>query len=237
MILKPLLTTALIGFCISVYAQELSVKGAVYDNDSITPMQFAYVINKNASIGIATDEKGNFNLHIHLGDTLCFSYVGYFMTKLQTHLLKDSVKNSVLMAKIYLKQKVSELRTAMIVSHSFSKEIKETYQRKIDEYNRGISSPLASPISALYYSFSHKGKELEKLSFLYQQLMMDEIKENRLSAERIRNITGNDTLNIKDFSNYCYFPDQFISSASDYELFLSVKRYYRQYMDARRKKE
>ncbi len=219
------------------FSQDITVKGIVYDKDSISPMQFAYVVNKNSTTGIVADVNGNFSLKIRSGDTLAFSYVGYHVTKVYTHQLKDSIKNSVLKLKVYLKLKAKELSSVVITPHAFSKEQKETYKRKIDEYHRGIESPLASPISALYYTFSRKGRELKELSLLYDQLLIDEIKESRLSPERVRNITGNDTLNVRDFLNYCFLPDQFVVSASDYELFLSVNKYYKLYLEAVRRKK
>ena len=206
-------------------------------------MQFAYVVNKNSSSGVVADAKGAFSFSIRLGDTLACSYLGYHVTKIFTHLLKDSVRNSVLHVKAVLRAKAKELSPVLITTHGFSKEIKETYQRKIDEYRREISRPFSiGPtgaglnIDALYYMWSKKGKELQKLSLLYDQLLIDEIKESRLNPERIRNITGNDTLDVKEFLNYCFLPDQFVVSASDYELFLSVSKYYKQYMEDRRKK-
>ncbi len=209
----------------------------MFDKDSTTPMPYAYAVNKNSTIGTVTDDAGRFSFRIHLGDTLAFSYLGYSVTKLFTHLLKDSVKNSSLSLKVFLKPKINELKQVDITTHSFSKEIKETYKEKINEYYRGISSPLASPISAMYYAWSKKGRELEKLSVLYQQLLIDEVKEKRISAEKVRSITGNDTIDVKDFLNHCYLPDQFVISASDYDLFISVKRCYRDYMEMRRKKK
>lgn len=212
-------------------SEEITVKGIVLDKDSITPMSFAYVVNKNSSVGTLSDEKGDFSIRIKMGDTLSFSYLGYGITKLFTHLLKDSVKSALLNVKVFLKPKASELKPIIIATHSFTKEEKEYYERKVDEYNRGISSPLASPITAMYYAWSKKGKELQKLSVLYQQLLIDEVKEHRLSGEKIRALTGNDTLDIKEFMNYCYLPGQFVVSASDYDLFLAVNRYYKQYME------
>jgi hypothetical protein len=207
----------------------------VFDKDSVMPMQFAYVVNKNLSTGLVTDEQGSFTTRIRVGDTLCFSYLGYAVTKVFTHLLKDSVRNSFLYIRVYLKSKNNELKTVTITPHAFSKEQKEMYRRKVDEYRQGISSPLASPISALYYTFSKKGKELKKLSFLYDQLLTDEIIEARLSPERIRNITGNDTLDVPAFLGYCYLPDQFVLSASDYDLFYAIKKYYKQYIEERKR--
>ena len=230
-------TAILIALSCIGFSQEITVRGIVFDKDSVTPMPYAYAVNKNSSLGTLTDDAGKFSLNIHLGDTLAFSYLGYSVASIFTNLLKDSVKNSVLRVKVFLKPKVTELKPVIVSSHSFSKEIKETYEEKIGEYYRGISSPLASPISAMYYAWSKKGKELKKLSLLYQQLLVDEVKEHRISSEKIRSITGNDTLEVKDFLNYCYLPDQFVLSASDYDLFLAVKRYYREYMEMCRKKK
>jgi hypothetical protein len=198
-------------------------------------MPFSYVVNKNSSIGTLADETGKFSVKIKIGDTLSFSCLGYGVTKVFSHLLKDSVRNNLVSVKIILKQKANELRTVIISNHSFTKEEKEYYKSKIDEYHQ-MSNPFTSnstgaglSIDALYYAFSKKGKELEKLSGIYRQLLIDEVREHRLSDEKVRMITGNDTLNVKSFMNNCYLPDQFVISASDYELYFAVKRYYEQY--------
>ncbi|MBI3502563.1 MAG: carboxypeptidase-like regulatory domain-containing protein [Bacteroidetes bacterium] len=228
--------------CEISFSQTINVKGIVFDKDSATPMPFAYAVDKNSSNGTVANDEGKFSLSIQFGDTLAFSYLGYNMTKIFTHTLKDSVKNFSLRLKIFLRQKTVELKPLIITSHSFTKEEKEYYERRIEEYKR-MSSLFTSNsyggglnIDALYYALSKKGKELKKLSGLYQQLLIDEIKENRISADKIRMITGNDTLNTKDFLNFCFLPDQFILSASDYDLFLSIKRCYREYLSSRRKK-
>lgn len=213
------------------------MKGIVFDRDSVTPISYAYVVNKNSTTGTLTDEKGKFSIRIKLGDTLSFSYLGYGVTKLLTNLLKDSVRNPSLNVKIFLKPKVNELKQVTIATHSFTKEEKEYYVRKIDEYKRGMESPLASPISAMYYAWSKKGKELQKLSVLYDQLLIDEVKEHRLSDQKIRELTKNDTMNVKTFLNTCFLPDQFILNASDYELYSLVNRYYKEYIEIYNRKK
>jgi len=224
-------TIIFLSFCFaSTFSQNMVIKGIVYDKDSITPMPFSYVVNKNSSSGTLADEAGNFSLTIHTGDTVIFSYLGYTVTKIFTHLLKDSVRNSLLTVKVFLRPKLSEFKPVIIYSHSITKEAKELYERRINEYHRGISSPLASPISFLYYTFSKKGKELQKLVTLYQQMLVEETKEHRLSSSNIRAITGNDTLDVKEFLNASFLPDQFVLSASDYDLFLAVKNCYKRYM-------
>ena len=201
-------------------------------------MAFAYVINKNSSQGTLSDDAGKFLIHVAIGDTLAFSFLGYSTTKIYTHLLKDAAKNSSLTLKVYLRPKATELNSILITSPFITKEEKEYYRRKVDEYHRVVSSPFAIgptgaglSIDALYYTFSKRGKELKKLSEIYLQLEIDETREHRLNGELIRVITGNDTLNVKAFWKFCYLPDGFIVNASDYDLYYAVNRCYRQYSE------
>lgn len=242
--LRSLLLAAFTSLFVASFAQDITVNGTVYDKDSITPMQFAYVVNKNSTNGMVADAQGKFNLKIRLGDTLSFSYVGYTVTKVFTHKLKDSVKNSTLKINVLLKPKAKELNTVTVTTYGFSKEQKESYKRKIDAYKREASTPFVMNntgaglnIDALYYLWSKKGKQLQKLSLLYDQLLIDEIKEVRLNPERVRSITGNDTLDVKEFLNYCFLPDQFVVSASDYELYILVVKYYQEYTARKRKSD
>ncbi|MBI4947315.1 MAG: carboxypeptidase-like regulatory domain-containing protein [Bacteroidetes bacterium] len=231
-----------------VYAQagarEIFVRGIVFDRDSVTPMAYAYVVNKNFPTGTLSDEKGKFAIHIKLGDTLSFSYLGYSVTQLFTNSLKDSVRNSSLNIRVFIKPKYNELSQVTIATHSFSKAQKEFYVRKIDEYKREMSSPFTTGpmgaglnLDALYYAWSKKGKERQKLSVIYQQLLIDEVKEHRLSDERIRALTKNDTMDVKRFLNSCFLPDQFIVNASDYELYSVVNKYYKEYIEMYNRKK
>ena len=228
---------------VSVFSQNINVKGVVLDRDSITPMAFAYVVNRNSSTGTLSDEAGKFSLNVKLGDTLGFSYLGYSVTMVPTNLLKDSVRNFSLSIRVFLKPKINELKQVTIATHSFTKEEKEYYGRKADEYHRGVTSlfgmtPAGAGLSidALYYAWSKKGKELQKLSALYRQLLVDEAKEQRLSPEKLRMITGDERLDVKEFLNYCYLPDQFVFYASDYDLYIAVKNYYKRYREIQERK-
>ena len=102
--MKKTFLSVFVGFVFvnEMYSQNIFVKGTVLDKDSITPMSFAYVVNKNSSTGNLSDEAGKFAIRIKPGDTLSFSYLGYGVTKIFTHLLKDSIKNALLNLKIFL---------------------------------------------------------------------------------------------------------------------------------------
>lgn len=235
--ISNLILLIVLTFSANIFSQTITVKGTIFEKDSLTPMPFAYVVNNRSSSGTLSDEKGNFLIKVTIGDSVSFSHLGYGITKIFTHLLKDSIKNNSLSVKIILRPKAKELAPVIISSHSFSKEEKEYYERKVTEYERGLDSPLASPITAMYYAWSKRGHELKKLSAVYYQLLKDEVREHRLSDEKIRVLTGNDTLNVQAFTNYCFLPDQFVVSASDYDLFLAIKRCYKQYSEIFRKEK
>lgn len=211
------------------------IHGIVYDKDSITPMPFVYIVNKNSSTGTLSDETGKFQFRINLGDTLVFSFLGYSIIKVNTKPLKDSVKNNSLAIKVFLQPESIQLKDVIIIPNSFTKGTKQFYLGRIAEYKRGITNPIGDPVNALYYALSRKGKELKKLSAIYDQLLIDEMKDYRLSDERIRFITHNDSLNVQAFRRYCFLPDQFVINASDYDLFFVIHKCYREFIRTYRK--
>ena len=64
------------GLFTSMFSQEVNVKGIIFDRDSVTTMPYAYIVNKNSTVGTLSDEAGKFSIRIKLGDTLSFSYLG-----------------------------------------------------------------------------------------------------------------------------------------------------------------
>lgn len=138
---------------------------------------------------------------------------------------------------IFLKPKATALRPVIITTNEFTKDEKEFYQRKIDEYYTMTEHPLQSPVSAMYYAFSKEGKQLQKLTALYEQLLTDEIREHRLSDERIRTLVVNDTLNVSAFFNYCKISDALVLNANDYDLYAEVNMCYKEYAEIYKRKK
>jgi hypothetical protein len=217
-------------FTSNVSAQGMiSVKGVVYDTDSITPIAFVYAINRNSLNGTMTDAAGHFEVNARLQDTLIFSYLGYEIKRILPVTLKDSVKNSVLRLKIVLIKKVMNLQEVIIMSKEFTKEEKQYYTSKVEEYERFKSQGISSPITGLYMAFSKEGKSMKKLTAMYDELLYDELLEKRLSDAKLREVTGNENLDCKAFRNFCRLSDNFLSLASEYDLFEVVVKIYRDY--------
>lgn len=66
------------AICLSAFAQEITVKGIVFESETRAPLLGATVLQKGTTNGITTDFDGNFSLpNVNVGDVLVVSYVGF----------------------------------------------------------------------------------------------------------------------------------------------------------------
>jgi hypothetical protein len=213
-----------------VFAQAaFSVKGVVYDTDSVTPIAFVIAMNKNSQAGTMTDASGHFELTSRNRDTLIFSYLGYEVNRIYMAQFPDSVKKNSFRLKVVLRKKVQSLQQVIITSTEFSKEEKKYYTRKIDEYDRFKSQGISSPITGLYYAFSKEGKSLKKLTTMYDELLYEELLEKRLSDSKLREVTKDEKIDCKAFRDYCRISGDFLTLASEYDLFEAVMKKYKDF--------
>jgi hypothetical protein len=212
----------------------ITVKGVVYDTDSLTPIAFVFALNRNTYIGTMTDASGRFEVTAKSTDTLIFNYLGYEVRRVYLKPLKDSIKNNVLRIGVVLRKKVMNLQQVIITSNEFTKEEKQYYTSKIDEYERFKHLGIESPITGLYMAFSHEGKSLQKLTEMYDQLLYEELLEKRLSDPKLREVTGDEKLDCVAFRNYCKLSEDFLSLASEYDLFDVVVKLYKEYKSGKK---
>ncbi len=208
---------------------SITIRGVVLDSDSLTPIAFVYALNRNTLTGTMTDAGGRFEVIGAVHDTLVFSYLGYEVKRVFLETLKDSVKNNALRLKIVLLKKAINLQQVIILSTEFSKEEKQYYTRKVEEYQNFKSQGISSPITGLYMAFSKEGKSLKKLTEMYDNLLYEELLEKRLSDSKLREVTGDPNLDCKAFRNYCRLSDDFLHMASEYDLFVVVVKMYKDY--------
>jgi hypothetical protein len=211
-----------------------TVKGTVYDNDSITPIAFVFAVNRNTDAGTMTDAFGHFEVVARAQDTLVFSYLGYEVKRVFLSTIKDSLQGNVRYLKVVLQKKVMTLQQVIISSHEFTKEEKKYYTDKVDEYNRLKSRGFESPITGLYMAFSHEGKSMKKLIQMYDELLYDEMLEKRLTDDKLRQLTENPTLDCQAFRNYCRLSEDFLRLASEYDLFDVVLKKYAEFKSGKK---
>ena len=83
--LKALLTTILLGFSISLFAQQITVKGTVTDANSGEPVVGAGVIEDATKTGTITDAEGKYSIKVNENSILKFSSIGYETRSVQVN--------------------------------------------------------------------------------------------------------------------------------------------------------
>jgi hypothetical protein len=213
-------------FVSKAYAQQILVKGTVLENDSVSTIPFAYVVNKNTKLGITTDENGIFNLKANYNDTLLISYLGKVPVKI--NLSKFSSSNGIVTLKIILMSKPQQLKEVTIRSIDFSKEQRIQYEKFI--YKPQNNTPLRSPISFLYDRFSKEARSREKLREFYEQDLIEEAARMRLTDQLIVRLTGNPSMNFDKLQSICHISNAYIATALEYDLYLQIRKCYKSYM-------
>jgi hypothetical protein len=83
---------------------------------------------------------------------------------------------------------------------------------------------LGSPISLLYDLLSHEGKSRRK----YLEIKEEEPRKLKIEAkynrEIVKNITGLDGQDLKEFMDTCKFSDDYLLTTSDYLLYAEIIR-------------
>lgn len=74
---RILVLTLSLVFALGLFAQQMTIKGIVTDNQGETIIGCNVVNVKNSSVGTMTDIDGKYSLAVNVGDVIRFAYIGY----------------------------------------------------------------------------------------------------------------------------------------------------------------
>lgn len=210
----------------ALWAQQL-LKGTVVESDSNTAMPFVYIINKSSGNGTMSDNNGKFTLPTHPNDTLICSYVGYLKLYIPVKDLQPDSRGEVKLVMTYLP---INLGTVNITTFKF-KPYEREYMNDIIDRSRIRQLEYAnSPLSALYMRYSKEGKQIQKLAKIFEQILIEEEVQKKLSREILVKLTGDETIDYAAFRKYCYYVnDYYISTHEGAELYTKVMECYKRY--------
>lgn len=210
----------------ALWAQQL-LKGTVVESDSNTAMPFVYIINKSSGNGTMSDNNGKFTLPTHSNDTLICSYVGYLKLYIPVKDLQPDSRGEVKLVMTYLP---INLGTVNITTFKF-KPYEREYMNDIIDRSRIRQLEYAnSPLSALYMRYSKEGKQIQKLAKIFEQILIEEEVQKKLSREILVKLTGDETIDYAAFRKYCYYVnDYYISTHEGAELYTKVMECYKRY--------
>jgi hypothetical protein len=210
--------------------REFQVSGIILDEDSITPIPFAYAINKQTGNGVVSDFNGQFTIKGNANDTLSFSFLGYFKKQILVKHIKSVNDSTKQFLKVILKREIYALTTINVNTFKIKPYEREYMERVIGTPHVKGVNVIESPISAIYDQFSHKGKANRKLAALFEQLLIDEEVAQKFNPEILRRLTGDETIDFEKFKKYCYnVNDYFIINHDGYELYAPIMDCYKRW--------
>lgn len=205
---------------------QLIIRGYVAARDS-SGLPFAYIINKSSGNGTMTDHEGRFSLSTNSADTLICSYVGYAKTRVPVRDLKADNKGQV---HIIMEQLPVELSTVNVTSFRI-KPYEREYMSDIIDRSRILNRQyVGNPVTALYMQFSREGRQVQKLAKIFEQILIEEQVQKKLSREILVKLTGDEQIDYNAFRKYCYYVnDYFIVTHDGVDLYQKVMECYRRW--------
>ncbi|HYC30233.1 MAG TPA: hypothetical protein VEB42_15470 [Chitinophagaceae bacterium] len=197
------------------------------EGDSTTSMPFVYIINKANGNGTMSDNNGRFVLSCSPDDTIICSYIGFFKLVAAVRQLPRDSKGEV---KLVMTAYPVSLQPVTVSAFRIRPYEREYMNDIIDRSRIKLLDYGQSPITALYMRFSKEGRQVRKLARIFEDLLIEEQVQKKLSREILVRLTGDEKIDYAAFRKYCYYvDDQFIVSHDGAELYSRVMDCYRSY--------
>jgi hypothetical protein len=206
-----------------VRAQECSsieVKGSVIDTSKAQSFYNVVIVNRSTGVGIFGSPDGTFEFKAKEGDKITLSVTGYKMSSfiVESYNCKQ-FKTIVLSLVTY------QSRDVIVKPLKSLEDIKKERQElalKETRTVKGINVAI-SPITALYERFSKIGKSKTLAAKLEHQDDINNVLKELLRLYVSYDVVDLDEAEFVDFIQFLNISENFLKSASDYQLILFIK--------------
>ncbi|NSL89846.1 hypothetical protein ECE50_023595 [Chitinophaga sp. Mgbs1] len=212
-------------------AQSL-LQGHVSQGDSI-PLTGVTVLNKRMQHAAITDDKGNYQLKAQRGDTLLLKALGYMPLLYIVTKEKDNIRHR-------LQPQPIELQTVRIIRYGYLKDSQRLRDEFRNEFNfrrprwnevvPSVGPLIAVNINQLYRAVSFaKNRKKDR----FKKILLEKEKQNTIdrlfNPEVITQLTGMEGDSLADFMLRHQPSYEFITNASDYDLYQYIREQYLKY--------
>lgn len=221
------------------------ISGVVSECKNNVPLSYVHVVNETSKNACIADFNGNFRIYAKPNDILKFSYIGFKPVFIEMNVNEINKLHSICLSSdtILLKEVVvlpfsnfNELKHEVLAIKLKESEYsipgitlknRTTVHNLNDEkYVKSLGFALSSPISALYYNFSRREKNIRKYYQLendkWQQYEIDK-KYNKNVVESVTGLKNDDAVK---FMVWCNFTREYLLLASEYNIALRIKEKY-----------
>jgi hypothetical protein len=183
-----------------------------------------FIVNKTAGRGVFGKPDGTFSITVNPGDSIFFTITGY-----QTIKMKATADSSCQHEfKAYLS--LIEVRKQEVVVYPVKSlaQIKEERERLAQTETRIVTGyqALQSPITALYQEFSRRERMKQKVAELQYKDDMEQVVKELLRVYVSYDIIELEEQDFLDFIVFLNLNEEFLKTASDYDLIIYIKEKY-----------
>ena len=191
--------------------------------DSLNPQIFynLMVVNRTRGKGVFGQPNGRFSVYVSENDSISISVKGYPMIGFRVY----SDENCQFKFHQYIEKQLVEMKEVVIKPLKTLNQIKEERQELSMRETRQVTGleALASPITALYQTFSKKEKNKR---WIAEQEFKDN--ERKVVQELLRLYVAYDIINLSDeefddFINFLNINETFLKTATEMELITFVQ--------------
>lgn len=219
----------------SLFAQETNIKGII-TNESNKAILFANIVVKPSGKTYNTNNFGAFVLKALYGDTIQISAISYRSISIPVNFRDDTLLRIVmkrLKETPIPKRKFADRDSFAIKAAQTLKtdpllnnydRIKKWPGKKVELVVLPFGVAATGVISALWYKYSDRGKEMQKTLHLLD-LYKQEMKANeRLTTNYVMEGLGCNEVLAKKILENCKLSNDFIIKANDYDLIEALKK-------------
>lgn len=233
-VVKPLwlLFLCLITFKVSVFGQQKTVDGIIFDKDTKERIASVLIVNTRTKQSIYNNLQAEFKINAEPGDELIFSKYGYHSDTLK---LKQSGTLT-----IYLKPTARMLKQVNITDtvQNPEKRLQSTKLEYSKAYGSASNRDLLSvspgagagiSIDALWNSFSRSGRNARRLQEVIERDYHENVIDYRFNRTLVASITGLKDERLADFMQK-YRPSYYtVVYDSEYQFIEYIRGCYRRY--------
>lgn len=231
-------------FGVSVFAQTAVTPGAavpptitftgiVYDKGDSLAQPAPIVVNKRTGTGHAFMPGATFSIQGLKTDTFLVTAGGYEFVRF---CYNDSAVRPGYFEKVGLTIKTNQLNAVTIFPVKDLQTIKQDRQSlgvKPTGITQGPVDAISSPITFLYERFSKEGQSKALVAELENRDRINAVLKDLFRTYNRAGVMNLPEADFDAFIMYLNMPEQYLKTASDYELAVTIKQRYDQFMYAR----
>ena len=220
--------------------EQIRLSGKIFQNDSLTILLGSHLI-VNGERGTSTDLNGDYVLDVNRGDTLFVSHLGFHSTLFivpQKPEFNSSQCNFYLIPDTTLLEQIEVYpwpNRDMFAKEFMDLELDgEEVELNLDPVteDKSVSNVGAGGISMnkmfKYKNFYKLDNEKKELDAWVRNERRNDYVSARLK-KTVKTLTGMEDQQIEEFVKYCHLGNDFVESASDYDLAVAVSECYQSY--------